>query len=651
MIFKKCLAVLMLLSLLIMDVSALAEYNKPYYIEVDVTNQIVTVYNTADGSIARQMLCSTGSEGHETIEGIYYLPAVDRRDERAEWYSFYALGVYAKWATRIDGYYLFHSIPCYSKSVEDVVPRYVREFGMPASHGCVRLLVEDAEFIAKNCLTGTRVKIYQSGDLQEDLRQLLYISSYTGEDGMTYQEFLGISDDELGRGSSGTEVLDLQHRLADLGYYDGEMNSSYDNATIAAVKNLQNDLGVADTGIASDSLLEVIYSDEAPVASGMITINEGKSGPVVQKLQTALQQLGLYTGELDSIMDLEVSEAVKKFQSACNYTVDGVATAEIQHAIYYQLEQLKQIFGEDNVPAVELLTEEVAIAKLDASANIIIRSEPDTESNRLGKIKIGEEMIVLGVDGKWANISYDGVTGYIYKKYLGESSTNYNYILQYNAADGTSYSIGHTQQEYNDGAQSPADEMKDIFASESFLTETQTLVNYVTVDTGSDSVNLNLRSTADSTGEILAEVPNGTSLRVVSTDGEWTRVGYDNYIGYLMNQYLNFWEGGADALEQETITLDNLDDVNGTLESMGGTAYATVINPEGSKKDRTLRPYLYKEANLSSDKLTTMNEGVQVEIVEYIEDEKNDLNWLKVNYLGQTGYMRDVCLQFELEGA
>lgn len=651
MVFRKLLTALMLLALLLGALPAQAEYDKPYYIEVDVTNQIVTIYNTADQSIARQMLCSSGAPGHETIEGVYYLPAIDRSDERSEWYSFYALGVYAKWATRIKGNYLFHSIPCYSMNVEDVVPRYVREFGMQASHGCIRLQVEDAEFIAKNCLKGTRVNIYRSEELQEDLRQLLYISSYTGENGMSYQEFLGISENDLGRGSSGTEVLDLQYRLADLGYYDGEMSSAYDNATIAAVKNLQKDLGVADTGIASASLLEVIYSDNAPVSSGLTTIEEGRSGPAVKKLQSALQDMGLYAGELDSIMDLEVTEAVKKFQSACNYSTDGVATAEIQQAIYYQLGELEETFGE-SIPSVELVTEEIAKAKLNSSANIIIRSEPDTDSDRLGKIAQGETMTVLGVDGKWANISYNGVTGYIYKKYLGDAVTEYNYILQYTGADGTVYRIGHTLEEYAQGAKSIAGEMEDVLAGESFAAENHAdTVEYVTVNTGADNVNLNLRATADSSGEILTEVPNGTQLRVVDTEGEWTKVGYDNHIGYLLSEYLTFWEGGADALEQEAVTLDSVDDVDGALQSMGGKAYATVVNPEGSAENRKLRPYLYAEPKLKADKYTTMPEGVEVEIVEYIEDEENDLNWLKVNYLGQTGYMRDICLQFELEGA
>lgn len=647
MYFKKCLAVLLVLIMLLSAQTALAAYDKPYYIEVDVTNQIVTVYNTSDGSIARQMLCSTGMAGHETIQGVYYLPAKDRDDERSEWYSFYALDVYAKWATRIEGPYLFHSIPCYSKNLNDVVPRYVREFGMPASHGCIRMQVEDAEFIAKNCLRGTRVHIFESGELDEDLRQLLFISSYS-EDDMSYQEFMGVSDDALGRGSSGTEVMDLQYRLSDLGYYDDELTGAYDNATIAAVKKLQGDLGVSETGIASDSLLKIIYSDEAPIAVGMSTIKEGKSGPVVKKLQEALKALGVYTGELDSIMDLEVTEAIQKFQTACGYTADGVATAEIQNAIYYQLDQLTEKFGADGIPTVEMVNEEIWKGTLNAKANIIIREEKSTDSRNLGKVEIGETVTVVELDGDWAKIYHDGELGYIYKKYLANPQTEYNYNLLYTGADGSSYRIGHTLEEYMKGASSAAAEMKDVFASEQFARENgEEIVNYITVNTGSDDVALNLRANADSASDVLTQVPNGTSLRVVSSAGEWTRVGYNDQIGYLMNQYLSFWEGESDALDVDYVTMNELDNAHEAIASANGTVMATVVRPEGSDSNKKLRPYLYEEPKLGADKYTTLAEGVEVEIQEYIADEDGDENWLKVKYMGQIGYMRDICLLFE----
>ena len=626
---------------------AFAAYDLPYYIEVDLTNQIVTIYNTSDNTVARQMLCSTGASGHETPKGVYYLPPKDRSDERSEWYNFYALRVYAKWATRIINGYLFHSIPCNRPNLESMSQTAVKQFGMPASHGCVRLRVEDAEFIAKNCLKGTRVEIFESGALDEDLRQLLFISSYTGEDGMTYQEFLGISETDLGRGSVGEDVLDLQYRLSDLGYFEGDPDGKYDIKTIAAVKHLQSDLGLADNGIASESLMQVIYSGEAPVSTGEATLEEGKSGPVVKKLQTALATLGLYDGPIDSILDLDVTEAVKKFQIACNYDVDGVVSAELQQAIYYVLSELKETFGEDSIPAVEMVAEEINFATVEAKANIIIRSQPDTESEELGKVYIGDTVMVLGTDGKWANIVSGKLNGYMYVKYLTNPTVDYNYILRYTGADGKTYSIGSTVEERLKGAKSFADEFSALYASEQFTSYADEPVEYATVTTGSDDVRLNLRAEASSEADVLAQVPNGTDLRVLSHEEEWTKVGYDEAIGYLMNQYLTFWEGSAADVggdDDEGLSLDQLN-----IAEMDVEIEATVISPEIDGK--TIKPHLYEETSTKADKLTTMAVGAQVKIVKFIDDPSSDYSWVQINYLGQTGYMLDVCLKYQVEGA
>ena len=628
---------------------ALAEYDQPYFIDVDLTNQIVTVYNTADGSVARQMLCSTGTVGHETPTGVYYLPAKDRDDERSEWYSFFALGVYAKWATRIYNGYLFHSFPCNRKNLESVSQSAVKQFGMPASHGCVRMRVEDAEFIAKNCLKGTKVTIYESGALDEDLRNLLYISSYTGEDGMTYREFLGYSETDLGRGSSGAVVLDLQYRLSDLGYYEGEPNGAYDTKTIAAVKHLQDDLGLADNGITSEGLLQVIYSDTAPISAGEVTLQEGKSGPVVKKLQTALATLGLYEGAIDSILDLDVTEAVKKFQQACGYEVDGVLTPELQQAIYYVVKQLEETFGADAIPQAELVTEEMQLATVDAKANIIIRSQPDTDSEALGKVYIGDTVMVVGVDGDWANIVSGKLNGYMYTKYLEKAGVEYNYILRYSGADGASYSVGATIEERLNGAQDFADVFSALYTSEQFTSYASKTVEYVTVNTGSDDVRLNLRAEPSSEADILAQVPNGTDLRVLSNEGDWTKVGYEEAIGYLMSQYLNFWEGSVADQEEDEDEADATSLYDLAVYEMDVEIPATVV--AGTLDGKKIKPYLYEDANRKADKLSVLSEGAQVTIVKFIDGSSDDYNWVQINYLGMTGYMLDLCLKYQIEGA
>ena len=69
--------------------SAAHAEDMPYAIAVDLTNQIVTVYSTADGCVVRQMLCSTGLND-STPEGTYTLPEKQRSSECEEWYYFYS---------------------------------------------------------------------------------------------------------------------------------------------------------------------------------------------------------------------------------------------------------------------------------------------------------------------------------------------------------------------------------------------------------------------------------------------------------------------------------------------------------------------------------------------------------------------------------
>lgn len=45
-----------------------------------------------------------------------------------------------------------------------------------------------------------------------------------------------------------THMTEIQTRLKELGYYDGAINGSYDDATVVAIKNFQADHGISVTG-------------------------------------------------------------------------------------------------------------------------------------------------------------------------------------------------------------------------------------------------------------------------------------------------------------------------------------------------------------------------------------------------------------------
>lgn len=624
---RRYLAALLCLALSLCALPAAADEKLPYTIDVDIANQIVTVYDAATGDIVRQMLCSSGMNNCTPL-GTYHMVPKGRASERSEWTYLAQYKCYVKYATRVHLGYMFHSLPFDAKDMNAMQAQAASEFGLPTSHGCIRLRVEDAKFIAENCDVGTEVTFYDTAERNEDLRDLLRVSSYDASTGMSYSEFLGISEDALGTGSSGPEVLDLQYRLSDLGYYGGELDGKYATSVTAAVKNLQKDLGLAQSGISTAELLEVIYSDAAPVSAGEIDLREGKSGPVVRRFQEALCELGLYSDAIDSIYDVALTEAVKQFQLLCGYTVDGVATADVQRAAYYLLEQLHRSVGEEGF-TTERVSEEMTMARVNASVNVNVRSAPDTDSESLGKLAPGDSVSVLGVEGGWANIAVGDNQGYMRTDYL-EPYTMENVVLKYTSADGQhSYTLGRTLEQRRAGEKELAEELSAILASEQYSSAVSEVATIVTVATGDDEVALNLRDRADADGEVLAVVPNGTQLRALSQEGEWTKVGYGDRIGYLMNAYLEFREGSPDEVDGATEADE--EEVEQIL------AVVVLAGNEKSAK-------VYAEANEDAKVLGRAEADTEVEVLLVNEE----TGWVLVSNNGLQGYMRDANLSFRL---
>ncbi|MBQ8506699.1 MAG: L,D-transpeptidase [Clostridia bacterium] len=179
------------LALVLVNCCAAAE--DTYFIEVDITNQIVTVYHNdvrSEAGIVRQMICSTGANDC-TPTGHFKLNQRNNA-ERTEWYAIPKYDCYVQYVTRIIDAYLFHSLPYHDNDYDTLDQEAAAQLGEPASHGCIRLRPEDAKWIAKNCPNGTRVHIYHSNERDEFLRDLLLDKTYSIDgEWFSYADYLG----------------------------------------------------------------------------------------------------------------------------------------------------------------------------------------------------------------------------------------------------------------------------------------------------------------------------------------------------------------------------------------------------------------------------------------------------------------------------
>lgn len=133
------------------------------------------------------------------------------------------------------------------------------------------------------------------------------------------------------------------------------------------------------------------------------------------------------------------------------------------------------------------------------SSSVNFRSAPNTSSTSYGELKNGTKVNVVGVSSGWYKVTYNGKTGYIHPDYITLASSS----------AGTAIAPSNT------------------------VTSTTG-----TAGTVKCSSSVNLRSEANTSSSILAELKNGTAVTVLSTSNGWSKVSYAGKAGYISADYL-----------------------------------------------------------------------------------------------------------------
>lgn len=155
---KVIVMILLYLISYIYPISVYAEEKTGYYIEVNITQNIVSIYDQ-NGVIQKTFYCSTGGV---TPTGTYYT------SDKYPWRMLFG-NVYGQYATRIHSNILFHSVPYSHTDKSSLKYEEYNKLGQKASSGCIRLAVKDAKWIYDNCDSGTKVYLYKSSEPLEIL--------------------------------------------------------------------------------------------------------------------------------------------------------------------------------------------------------------------------------------------------------------------------------------------------------------------------------------------------------------------------------------------------------------------------------------------------------------------------------------------------
>ena len=230
--------------------------------------------------------------------------------------------------------------------------------------------------------------------------------------------------------------------------------------------------------------------------------------------------------------------------------------------------------GKEGYVSGEYLTGTTATAvalgtgTVKCSSSVNFRSAPNTSSTSYGELKNGTKVNVVGVSSGWYKVTYNGKTGYIHPDYITLASSS----------AGTAIAPSNT------------------------VTSTTG-----TAGTVKCSSSVNLRSEANTSSSILAELKNGTAVTVVSTANGWCKVTYSGKTGYIKQDYVS-----------TTGSVSN--------NTSASTGTAAVVKCSSTVNFRSA-------ASTSSTILGELKNGTAVTVL------STSNGWSKVSYAGKAGYI------------
>lgn len=196
-------------------------------------------------------------------------------------------------------------------------------------------------------------------------------------------------------------------------------------------------------------------------------------------------------------------------ESAGKAYLEGVSVADpdlyIRVALYITAADVKPTAEPTAEPSVEPTTEPTAEPTAEpttapvqkgkvatSSSSLNVRETPDGE--KIGSLKKGTIVTILGKDGDWLLVTDGDLTGYVAARYI------------------------------------------EIIEDKPVDPET----GVATVKTAGSA--LNMRQSPSTSAKIITKIANGSTVTVVEKGEKWTKVKYNGKTGYVSTQYLEFEE-------------------------------------------------------------------------------------------------------------
>ncbi len=248
----------------------------------------------------------------------------------------------------------------------------------------------------------------------------------------------------------------------------------------------------------------------------------------------------------------------------------------------------------------ETPTSIIGFATVTASDFVNLREEGSMSARVVSTAPSGAVLTVFSQSGSWAKVQYNATVAYANTGFISNVTSTY-----------------------------PSETVSSGSAT-------------ATVSTSDGTGSVNLRASASTGAQVLAQIPSGTQVTVSSDDGSWCVVSYQGMTGYVMSVYISYTgdslDPGADGAQDGT----GGEEDGGQTDGDGGTQdgpqtpavrTAIVTTEYGSLNMRA-------QASAGSQILTTIPRGALVEVTQ------EGSVWCSVRYNGISGYSMTCYLTF-----
>ena len=262
--------------------------------------------------------------------------------------------------------------------------------------------------------------------------------------------------------------------------------------------------------ISEEDVQEVIKNETETAGVQEAVKNEIETADVQEEVKNETETTDVQEEVVKNEIEIaDVQEEVKNETETTDVQEaekDEIETTDVQEAEKIEdnaQESAKSVsVGEYEISTFALSSSAVSVSQKGTVVNVHsvlrVRSEASLNSEVVGYLTNGCSVNILGENGDWYNINYNGKSVYVSKEYVQVSG-------------GASNSSESSSQETRSGK---SGQVVNVHSS------------------------LNVRSGASTSSSVIGSLSNGSKVIIVGESGSWYKINYGNTTGYVSKDYV-----------------------------------------------------------------------------------------------------------------